>query len=77
MIDESTVIASVSEALMVAPGDLSLEAELESIPTYDSVSRLSLMVALSDLIGHDVEPSVLRGLKTLRDVLNFVNKGSR
>jgi acyl carrier protein len=75
VIEESKVIATLAEALMIEPDELQMDTELENLPAYDSVSRLTLMVALSDLTGQNVEPSVLQSLKTCRDVVAFVNKG--
>lgn len=75
MIAESAILAAVAEALMIEPDEIHMDTELESLAAYDSVSRLSLMVALSDLTGRNVEPSVLRSLKTCRDVGVFVNEG--
>ena len=75
MIAESKIIATLAEALMIEIDGLQMDTELESLPAYDSVSRLTLMVALSDLTGRNVEPSVLQSLKTCRDVAAFVNGG--
>lgn len=75
MIEESKIIATLAEALMIEADELQMDTELESLPAYDSVSRLTLMVALSDLTGQNVEPSILQSLKTCRDVVAFVNKG--
>jgi acyl carrier protein len=77
VIEESKIVATLAEALMIEPDDLQIDTELESLPAYDSVSRLILMVALSDLMGQNVEFSVLQSLKTCRDVVIFVNEGRR
>ena len=77
MIEESEIVAAVAEALMIEPDEIQMDTELESLSAYDSVSRLTLMVALSDLTGQNVEPSVLHRLKTCRDVAVFVNEGRR
>ena len=77
MIEESKIIATLAEALMIEPDELQMDTELENLSAYDSVSRLTLMVALSDLTGQNVEPSVLPSLKTCRDVVVFVNEGRR
>ena len=77
MIEESKIVATVAEALMIEPDELQMDTELDSLSAYDSVSRLTLMVALSDLTGQNLEPSVLQSLKTCRDVVVFVNEGRR
>ncbi len=77
MIEESRIIATLAEALMIEPDEIQMDTELESLSAYDSVSRLTLMVALSDLTGRNVEPSAVQSLKTCRDVVVFVNEGPR
>jgi len=75
MIEESKVIEVLAEALLLEPKDISIDADLTSFENYDSVSLLSLMVALSDLTGTSVEPCTMQKLKSGKDILAFVNKG--
>lgn len=62
----------VAEILEAEPGQLQEPSELESFSAYDSVARLSLMVALSDFTGRPVTVAELIELHTYGDVLKLV-----
>lgn len=75
MADEARVRSAVAEALMVEPDELSPEVTLESLPEYDSVAQLTLMVALSDVMGRPLDHSTVGTFKTYGDIVEFVNRG--
>ena len=75
MIGESDVIATVAEALMLEPEEIQMDTALASLPEYDSVSKLTLLVGLCNLADSNFEPSVIQSLKTCRDILALVNAG--
>lgn len=70
--NEPSLRASVAEALDIPVDELGEDTELETLPTFDSTSRLSLMVCLSDFTGQPLELCSLRELRTYRDILNLV-----
>jgi acyl carrier protein len=75
--DEQELRDMVAEILEAEPGDLLESSELESFATYDSVARLSLMVALSDFIGRPVMVPELMELHTYADVVRFAKASSK
>lgn len=76
MEDEQELRTMVAEIFETDPGDLQEASELESFAGYDSVARLSLMVALSDFIGRPVMVPELMELHTYADVVRFAKTGS-
>jgi len=75
--DEQELREMVAEILEAEPRDLQESSELGSFTAYDSVSRLSLMVALSDFIGRPVMVPELMELRTYADVVRFVRMSSK
>jgi acyl carrier protein len=68
--------AAVAEILEAEPSELNEMSELEHFKAYDSVARLSLMVALSDFAGRPVTVPELMELHTYGDVMNLVRSCS-
>lgn len=66
--DQAEIRASVADVFGVSPDELAPDTELESLPTFDSLVRLSLMVCLSDLTGRPIELAALRRLRTYGDI---------
>lgn len=62
----------VAEIVEAEPEQLQESSELEGFNAYDSVARLSLMVALSDFTGRPVTVAELMELHTYRDILKLV-----
>ena len=76
MEDEQELRAVVAEIFGTEQCELQESSELESFAGYDSVARLSLMVALSDFIGRPVMVPELMELRTYADVVNFARTSS-
>jgi acyl carrier protein len=76
MPDDQELRDLVADIVETKPEDLQETTELESFAAYDSVARLSLMVALSDFIGRPVMVSELMELHTYADVVGFVRMSS-
>lgn len=70
--DGQDLRVTVAEILEAEPSELNETSELETFKAYDSVARLSLMVALSDFTGRPVTVPELLELHTYGDVLNLV-----
>lgn len=67
---------TVAEILEADPAELSETIELQSFTAYDSVARLSLMVALSDFAGRPITVVELMELQTYADVIRLAGIGS-
>lgn len=64
----------VAGILDVAPETLSLETAYESIPEWDSVMQLRLVMEISDHYGVDIPLEEVANLKTLADFYRFIEK---
>lgn len=62
------LLEAIATELQVEPDALVPGAELSSFALWDSLTRLSIMVILSDSTGVPVEPSELAKLKTVGDI---------
>jgi len=69
--DEATIRAAVADILQIDPSELRRETLLESLDSYDSTARLSLMVCLSDLTGKTIEFGHLQRLRSFGDILDL------
>ena len=63
--------AVVSEVLQVEPDQLKPETVFEDLPDYDSITTLTMMVALDDEAGLLVSQHDIVGLKTFGDLINL------
>jgi acyl carrier protein len=76
MPDDQELRDLVADIFEAKPEDFQESTELESFAAYDSVARLSFMVALSDFIGRPVMVAELMELRTYADVVGFVRISS-
>ena len=67
---------AVAEILEAEPNELNETTKLEDFKAYDSVARLSLMVALSDFAGRPVTVPELSNLHTYGDVIDLLRSCS-
>ena len=72
MVTIEQVRSSVAEVVGVDPAKLTREVDLYSLPDFDSVAVLSLIVALDDL-GIEVPQSKAAEIRTFGDVLQLAN----
>ena len=70
----SAFIDFAAGILDVDPEALSLETAYESIPEWDSVMQLRLVMEISDHYGVDIPLEDVPELKTLADFYRFVEK---
>jgi len=68
MTTDKAIRDAVGEALNIEPSQLLPETELGSIPDFDSVQLLTLMVTL-DEIGVILPPAQAASLRTFGDIL--------
>lgn len=66
MVDEQTFLQAAADALGVPPGGLSLETAYESIPQWDSVQHIRLVMELGARFGVDIPLGKIPDLRTLR-----------
>lgn len=64
----------VAGILDVAPETLSLATAYESIPEWDSVMQLRLVMEISERYGVDIPLEEVPNLKTLADFYRFIDK---
>lgn len=69
-----TFIDFVAGILDVAPETLSRETAYESIPEWDSVMQLRLVMEVSEHYGVDIPLEEVPNLKTLSDFYRVIEK---
>lgn len=72
MISESEFLCFVAAILGVAPASLSLATAYESIPEWDSVMHLRLVLEISDRYAVDIPIDEVAAIRTLADFYRFV-----
>ena len=71
---ESEKLALLEELFELEEGELTPEMLLEEIDSYDSMSRLSLIVMMEDEFGAKLDGADIKTLKTIGDILNRMEK---
>jgi acyl carrier protein len=65
---EEKLKEAIAAELQVEVSTLTPALVLESMETWDSVNRLTIMVLISDAVGVPVEPGEFRSAKTFGDL---------
>lgn len=65
-------IAMLEDMLELDGGSLKPEMELNEIPEYDSMAKLSLIVMMDEEIGKKLTGEDIQGFKTVKDILDFM-----
>ncbi len=65
-------IAKLEEMLELDGGSLKPEMNLNEIPEYDSMAKLSLIVMMDEEIGKKLTGEDIQGFKTVKDILDFM-----
>ena len=73
MAKENEFLDFVATVLSVDRGSLSLGTAYESIPEWDSVMHLRLVMEIQDRFGVDIPLERVPELKTLGDFFSFVS----
>ncbi len=66
---EKEKLAMLEETLDLAEGTLSAETVLTDLDEYDSMAKLSLIVLMDDEFGVKVTGDMIKGFRTVGDIL--------
>ncbi len=69
---QETKIEMLEEMLELDGGSLKPEMNLNEIPEYNSMAKLSLIVMMDEEIGKKLTGEDIQGFKTVQDILNFM-----
>lgn len=67
-------LALLEDMLELDEGDLTLDKDLEDIDEYDSMAKLSLIVLMEDEFGVKLTGDVIKGFKTVGDIVAMMNR---
>lgn len=65
-------IAMLEDMLELDGGTLKPEMNLNEIPEYDSMAKLSLIVMMDEEVGKKLTGEDIQGFKTVKDILDFM-----
>lgn len=65
-------IAMLEDLLELGGGSLKPEMQLNEIPEYDSMAKLSLIVMMDEECGKKLTGEQIREIKTVQDILDFM-----
>ena len=65
-------ITVLEDMLELDGGTLKPEMNLNDIPEYDSMAKLSLIVMMDDEFGKKLTGEQIREMKTVQDVIDFM-----
>lgn len=71
---EREKLALLEDMMELEEGELSLESVLDDIDEYDSMAKLSLIVLMEDEFGIKLSTDVIKGFKTIGDIIALMNK---
>lgn len=62
----------IEEVLDVEEGSLTAETPLDDVEEWDSIAKLSLIAMLDDEFGKTIASKELKALKTVADILAYM-----
>ena len=65
-------IEKFAEAIDVDAASLSVETEFRTLPEWDSIVYLSIIAMLDEEYGIQIENATFKTLKTINDVINYI-----
>ncbi len=71
---EQEKIALIEETLDVEEGTLTPETDLDDVDEYTSMTKLGLIVMFDDEFDVKVTGDIIKGFKTVADILALMNK---
>lgn len=71
---EREKLALLEDMMELEEGELSLDSVLDDIDEYDSMAKLSLIVLMEDEFGIKLSTDVIKGFKTIGDIIALMNK---
>ncbi|MGH2266689.1 acyl carrier protein [Campylobacter taeniopygiae] len=69
--DKKEFLKAIAEILMTNENNLKEETELNSFPDFDSIGYLEITMLLEKELKIEVNPSEIRSLKTIKDLLKL------
>jgi len=66
-------IALIEEALEIDEGTLQEDTVLDDVDEYTSMAKLSLIVMMDDEFGVKLTGEMIKGFKTVADILAIMN----
>ena len=67
-------LAMLEDMMELDEGDLTLDRVLDDVDEYDSMAKLSLIVLMEDEFGVKLTGDVIKGFKTVGDIVALMNK---
>ena len=71
---EKEKLAMLEETFDLEEGTLAADTVLADLDEYDSMAKLSLIVLMDDEFGVKVTGDMIKGFKTVADILVVMNK---
>ena len=65
-------IEKFAEAIDVDAASLSVETKFRTLPEWDSIVYLSVIAMLDEEYGIQIENAAFKTLKTINDVINYI-----
>ena len=65
------LIEEIEDMLMLDPGDLDLDAELNSYEDWDSMGFLTLIALFDSKLNKKLDIDTIKGFKTASDIVKF------
>jgi acyl carrier protein len=69
---EKELIGIISEITEIAPASISMEAKLEDL-SWDSLSTLSFLAKIEQVLGETVDANKLSNAKTVNDIFEIIS----
>ena len=66
-------MALLEDMFEVDKGEISPETELESIDSWDSMMKLTLIVLMDEECGKALKSDDIKGFKTLQDLMDYMD----
>lgn len=67
------VITILSELFEIPPEEITMDSKLYEELDLDSIDAVDLVVQLKNALQKDIEPSVFRKVRTVRDVVDVID----
>lgn len=71
---EREKINLIEETLETDEGSLSMDTALEDVDEYTSMAKLSLIVMMEDEFGVKLTGDMIKGFKTVGDIVALMNR---
>ena len=71
---ERKKLVLLEEMMELEEGDLVMDKALEEIDEYDSMVKLSLIIMMEDEFGVKLTSDVIKGFKTVGDIVALIDK---